>query len=170
MPDTSRQTQRLEQRRRERLLGAVVAWFAETLDNPYVLRNHRRFASYGIDRLTRMGFSSADVVQALFWLPQLRNHGLLLQRPPSRVTSFRPLHEEEAQLFSEDAFRRLMQMYSLQLLSVHDLEQLLTHIREEDLAPVDAALLEELLYELFPTYSAQGTPFFAGLPNPERVQ
>lgn len=170
MANTPQQTQRLAQRRRERLLGAVVAWFAETLDNPYVLRNHRRFASYGIDRLTRMGFSPTDVMQALFWLPRLRNHVLLIRRPPSRASSFRPLHEEEAQLFSDDAFRRVMQMYSLRLLTVHDLEQLLTYIREEDLAPVDTEMLEELLYELFPTYSAHGTPFFAGLPNPEQVQ
>lgn len=147
-----------------------MAWLAETLDNPYVLRNHRRFAAYGMDRLTRLGFSADEVMQALLWLPQLRDHSLLFRRPPASAASFRPLGEEDTQLFSADAFRQLMQMYSLHLLSVHELEQLLTHIRQEELAPVDTELLEDLLYELFPTYSPHGTPFFAGLPNPEQVQ
>ncbi len=140
------------------------------LDNPYAFGNHRRFAAYGIERLTRMGFFSAEALQALSWLSRGRNHALLLQRPPSRKSSFRPFPVEEVHLFSEEAFRRLMQMYSLRLLSIYDVEQLLAYIQKEALAPVDADTLDALFYELFPVYSARGTPFFAGLPDPERAQ
>ncbi|MDW7997199.1 MAG: DUF494 family protein [Bacteroidota bacterium] len=140
------------------------------LDNPYVMRNHRRFAVHGMNRLSRLGFSSTEVLQALFWLPHVRTHTLLFRRPPAQTASFRPFYGGETQLFSADGFHRLMQMYSLHLLSVHDLEQLLTHIQAEELPPVDTETLEELLYELFPTYSTQGMPFYTGLPSPERVQ
>lgn len=135
-----------------------------------MLRNHRRFAAYGMERLARLGFSGNEVMQALLWLPQLRNYELLFRRPPSRSSSFRPFHADEAQLFSEDALRRLMHMYWLNLLTVNDLEQLLTRIQYEELAPIDVETLEELLYELFPTYSPDGMPFFGGVPNPEHAQ
>ncbi|MEN3027558.1 MAG: DUF494 family protein [Chlorobiota bacterium] len=151
-------------------MGAIIAWLAEMLDNPYVFRNHRRFAAYGVNRIGRMGFSQAEAIQALSWLPHLQHHSLILRRPPARKSSFRPLYTEETGLFSSDGFQHLMHIYSLQLLSVHQLEQLLSHIREEDLAPVDTETLRELLYELFPIYSPRGTPFYGALPNSERPQ
>ncbi len=122
-------------------------------------------------RLARLGFSRRETVQALLWLPELRYHHLLFRRPRTHAVSFRPLPDTQTMhLFSHDGLQRLLQLYSGGLLSVHDLEQILTYIHAEELAPVDAATLDELLYELLPTYSAAGTPFFTSFPDPAVVQ
>lgn len=85
--------------------------------------------------------------------------------------SLRPFPDHRtAQLFSDDSLQRLLPLYSGGLLSIHDLENLLTHIHAEDFAPVDAITLDELLYELFLTDSDKGTPSFASLRDPAVVQ
>jgi uncharacterized protein Smg (DUF494 family) len=141
------------------------------MDNPAAFRNPRRFTASGISRLARMGFAEREAVIALLWLSRLRGFPdmPIFSLPPSRSSSFRPL-AEELELLSAPAVAQLFRLQELQLLSVHDLEQLFHHIREFELAPVQAEDLPYLFARCCPLYTREGLPLYVERPNPDCIQ
>ncbi len=122
----------------ERVIEIIVFLISE-------LRTNKSFANINVQQLKDLGYTTSEISTAFSWIADKFNFQEFNENSPVFVSneSFRVLHSSERDLFTDDAYGKLIQLHSLGIVDNEHIE----HIIER--AIISGSMLDSRVLKYF---------------------